>query len=41
MSEQEISRVIAKNITKFLEQKERTQADLADYMEVSQATVSN
>lgn len=41
MSEQEINAIIAKNLTKFLNRSGKSQIDLADYMEVSQATVSN
>ena len=41
MSEQEINSIIAENITFHLERCGKTQVDLADYMNVSQATVSN
>lgn len=41
MSEQEINAIIARNLTKLLNQSGKSQIDLADYMEVSQATVSN
>lgn len=41
MSEQEINEIIAQNLTKFLNRSGKTQIDLADYMDVSQATVSN
>lgn len=41
MSEQEINEIIAQNLTKFLNRSGKTQIDLANYMEVSQATVSN
>ena len=41
MSEQEINEIIAKNLTKFLNRSGKSQIDLAEYMEVSQATVSN
>ena len=41
MSETELNMVIANNITKQLELHNRTQLDLAEYMGVSQATVSN
>lgn len=41
MSETELNMIIANNITKQLELHNRTQLDLAEYMGVSQATVSN
>ena len=41
MSENELNRIIAKNISKQLELHNMTQLDLAEYMNVSQATVSN
>lgn len=41
MSESEINRIIANNINKLLNKKNKSQVDLADYMNVSQATVSN
>ena len=41
MSEQEINSIIAKNITYHLSRCGKSQVDLADYMNVSQATVSN
>lgn len=41
MSEHELNGIIANNITKQLELHNRTQSDLAEYMGVSQATVSN
>ena len=41
MSERELNLVIAQNITKLLEKHNRTQLELAEYMQVSQATVSN
>lgn len=41
MSENELNKIIAKNITKQLENHNRTQLDLAKYIGVSQATVSN
>lgn len=41
MSEQEINEIIAQNLTKFLNRSGKSQIDLAEYMEVSQATVSN
>lgn len=41
MSEKEINLTISKNILKYLELKNRSQADLADYVGVTQATVSN
>lgn len=41
MSEQEINSIIAENITFNLERCGKSQVDLADYMNVSQATVSN
>jgi len=41
MSEQEINLIIANNISHHLSRCGKTQVDLADYMNVSQATVSN
>lgn len=41
MGEQELNQIIARNITLQLERSNRTQAELAEYMDVSQATVSN
>lgn len=41
MSEQEINSIIANNISFHLERYGKSQVDLADYMNVSQATVSN
>lgn len=41
MSEQEINRIIAENIVRYMEQKGLTQADVAEYCGVSQASVSN
>lgn len=41
MSEQEINSIIANNISFHLERCGKSQVDLADYMNVSQATVSN
>lgn len=41
MSEQEINIIIAENITRHLNRCNKSQADLAEYMNVSQATVSN
>ena len=41
MPESEINKIIAKNINKYLNSRNKTQVDLADYMGVSQATVSN
>ena len=41
MSEQEINLIIANNITRHLSRCGKSQVDLADYMNVSQATVSN
>lgn len=41
MNEREINSVIAKNITRQLELNHVTQLELAEYMHVSQATVSN
>lgn len=41
MSESELNKIIAKNISRLLEMNNRTQLDLAEYMDVSQATVSN
>lgn len=41
MSEQEINSIIAGNISFHLERCGKSQTDLADYMNVSQATVSN
>lgn len=41
MNEKELNLIIARNITKQLELNSRTQLELAEYMKVSQATVSN
>ena len=41
MSENELNMLIAARIQHYLESKNKTQADLAEYMGVSQATVSN
>ena len=41
MSEQELNQVIANNISFLLQTKGKSQSELADYMNVSQATVSN
>lgn len=41
MNEKEINSIIANNITKYLELSNKTQLELAEYMQVSQATVSN
>lgn len=41
MNEKEINLIIANNITKYLELNNKTQLELAEYMQVSQATVSN
>ena len=41
MSDAEINRIIADRINYYLSHYGKTQVDLADYMEVSQATVSN
>jgi len=41
MSEQEINRIIAENIVRFMEMKRLTQADVAAHCGVSQASVSN
>jgi len=41
MSEKEINEIVAKNLTNYLEEKNKTQLELAEYLGVSQATVSN
>lgn len=41
MSESEINKLVAKRLNYFLEINEKTQNDLAEYMGVSQATISN
>lgn len=41
MSEAELNQLIAKNIARYLEAQNKTQLDLAEYVGVSQATVSN
>ena len=41
MGEKELKSIIAKNISKYLENQNKTQSDLAEYIGVSQATVSN
>lgn len=40
MSEQELAKIIAENISKFIERRGITQADVAAYLEVSEAAVS-
>lgn len=41
MNEKKLNAIIANNIRSYLEDTRRTQQDLAEYMGVSQATVSN
>jgi len=41
MSEQEINRIIAQNIVRYMEIKGLNQADIAEYVGVTQASVSN
>lgn len=41
MAEPDINKIIANNITKYMDKFGKTQIDLATYMNVSQATVSN
>lgn len=41
MSEKELNTIIAKNISYYLESHNKSQLELAEYMGVSQATVSN
>lgn len=41
MNNQEINKIIAENLSSLLEKSGKTQLDLADYMGVSQATISN
>lgn len=41
MPESVINQIIANNLNKFMRQNNVTQLDLAEYMEVSQATISN
>lgn len=41
MTEKELNRVIATNIVRLLDQKNRTQQELAEYVGVSQAAVSS
>ena len=41
MSEKEINLTISKNLVKYLELKNKSQAELAEYVGVTQATVSN
>lgn len=41
MGEKKLNSIIANNISKYLEMQSKTQSDLAEYMGVSQATVSN
>lgn len=41
MSEKELNKIIADNITRQMELNNRTQLELAEYMNISQATVSN
>lgn len=41
MSEEKLNLIIAKNISRYLDSHNKTQNDLAQYMGVTQATVSN
>lgn len=41
MSEKELNKTIAENLCYLLEKTGKTQAQLADYMDLSQATISN
>lgn len=41
MSEQELQRIVAENISNLLIWRKKTQSDLAKYMNVSRTTVSN
>lgn len=41
MSEKEINLTISRNLVKYLEAQNKSQADLAEYVGVTQATVSN
>ncbi|MDD3745006.1 MAG: helix-turn-helix transcriptional regulator [Anaerostipes sp.] len=41
MSEKELNKIIAKNITELLKTHGKNQSDLADYLGVTQTTVSN
>ena len=41
MSEQEINRIIAQNIVRYMEIRGLNQADIAEYVGVTQASVSN
>ena len=41
MTEKELNKVIAANIVRLLDQKNRTQQELAEYVGVSQAAVSS
>lgn len=41
MSEKEINQTISRNLQKYLDKNNRTQQELAEFMGVSQATVSN
>ena len=41
MQEEQLNKLIASRITMYLSEQEKTQNDLAQYMHVSQATVSN
>jgi transcriptional regulator with XRE-family HTH domain len=41
MSEDEIRRIFSKNLTHLLEERNKTQKDLVDFINVSSSTVSN
>ncbi len=41
MSEDEIRKVFSKNLTRLLEERNKTQKDLVDFINVSSSTVSN
>lgn len=41
MSEEEIRRIFAKNLTTLLEKRDKSQKDLVDFIGVSSSTVSN
>ena len=41
MSEDEIRKIFSKNLTRLLEERNKTQKDLVDFINVSSSTVSN
>jgi repressor LexA len=41
MSEEEIRKIFSRNLTKLLEERDKSQKDLVDFINVSSSTVSN